>query len=157
MRGSGVKSLRQLSMPSTIKVKSADAAIRKQREATAERVIDYFGNKLPNDHVLCFFDDGAWQALKDEKGLSVRGFYSPITAVRLAGWWGDVPNYLKDYLIVDGELPFDHLIYLLGSTCSTEIGLAMTFAHELQHFVQRTTARELWAANALAAATLDNI
>jgi hypothetical protein len=45
---------------------------------------------------------------------------------------------------------FDHGIYLYGSTCSDETGLVMTFAHELQHFVQYAFNRRLWAEGRLA-------
>ena len=44
---------------------------------------------------------------------------------------------------------FDELIYLHGSTCASEVGLTMTFAHELQHFVQHGNMLTLWAANTL--------
>lgn len=47
------------------------------------------------------------------------------------------------------KLAFDHVIYLHGSTCSNEVGLAMTFSHELQHFVQNGNSLSLWAANTL--------
>jgi hypothetical protein len=40
---------------------------------------------------------------------------------------------------------FDHGIYLYGSTCADETALTMTFAHELQHFIQYGFNRKLWA------------
>jgi hypothetical protein len=45
--------------------------------------------------------------------------------------------------------PFDCLIYLHGSTCETDIGLTLTLAHELQHFLQYVLCRPLWAINTL--------
>ena len=45
--------------------------------------------------------------------------------------------------------PYESLIYLHGSTCETDIGLTMTLAHELQHFLQYTNERHLWTANTL--------
>jgi hypothetical protein len=36
-----------------------------------------------------------------------------------------------------------------GSTCADETALAMTFTHELQHFVQYGFKRQLWAASTL--------
>jgi len=45
---------------------------------------------------------------------------------------------------------FDYVIYLHGSTCVDRVGLTMTFAHELQHFVQQHgSAQRLWAENQL--------
>ncbi len=133
-------------MPPTINVKSADEVVGKQRVTLAERVVAHFGKTLPDYHLLCFFDDEDWQALKDEAGPANRGFYSPVS---LGSLWLP-PDYLAECLIVDSQLAFEHLIYLHGSTCSTDIGLAMTFAHELQHFIQHSTQRQLWAANRLA-------
>lgn len=57
-----------------------------------------------------------------------------------------------------GSLPdFDNLIYIHGSTCSKEVALTMTLAHELQHFVQYGTAPRLFAENTLAYVTLANL
>jgi hypothetical protein len=137
-------------VPPTIKVKSADEVVRKQRESTAERVVVHFGNSLPALPLLCFFDDEDWQALKVEEGVANRGFYSPIRPGGL--WWP--PDYLAECFFVDGRLAFEHLIYLHGSTCSSELGQTMTFAHELQHFIQYSTMRQVWAANRLAYAAL---
>jgi len=44
---------------------------------------------------------------------------------------------------------FDHIIYVYGSTITDETGLILTFAHELQHFIQYGYQRRLWAANLL--------
>lgn len=52
-----------------------------------------------------------------------------------------------------GEItwPYDSIIYLHGSTCNMEVQLAMTLAHELQHFLQFANQRQVWAINALLA------
>jgi hypothetical protein len=49
----------------------------------------------------------------------------------------------------NGSPAFDDFIYLHGSTCSNDVGLTMTLAHEVQHFMQRTHRTRLWAANTL--------
>ena len=60
---------------------------------------------------------------------------------------------MKESILVDDDSSFllrqvaDHLIYLYGSTCANDTALVMTFAHELQHFVQYNSNRDLWAAN----------
>jgi hypothetical protein len=52
---------------------------------------------------------------------------------------------------ITGEVswPYDCIIYLHGSTCETDIGLTLTLAHELQHFVQYAISRPLWAVHTL--------
>jgi hypothetical protein len=51
----------------------------------------------------------------------------------------------------DGSLawPFASIIYLHGSTCESDIGLALSFAHELQHFLQYSQKKSVWAMNTL--------
>jgi hypothetical protein len=140
-------------MPVTVKVKSTDAAFKARREGTAERVITHFGNRLPNPQLLCFFDDNDWQPFKEYAGEANRGFYTPIKENTFA--WPVWPDYVMECILVDDapsvvlKCVCDHVIYLHGSTCTNEIGLAVTFAHELQHFVQHSDVRKLWAENSL--------
>jgi hypothetical protein len=138
-------------MPPTINAKADDDAVKAQREKTAQRVIEQFGNQLPDRRLLCFFDDNDCQALKDCLGVANRGFYAPVKETEL---WPEWPNYLTDLILGDDSASswtcaFDHLIYLHGSTCTNEIGLTMTFAHELQHFVQNANVPKLRAENLL--------
>jgi hypothetical protein len=140
-------------MPLTVKVKSADVAVKADREATAKRVITRFGNRLPNARLLCFFDDNNWQPFKEYAGAANRGFYTPVKETTFA--WPVWPDYVTEHILADDppsvvlKRVFDHVIYLHGSTCANEIGLAMTFAHELQHFVQHSDVLKLWAENCL--------
>ena len=140
-------------MPPTVKVKSDNDAVAKHREALAQRVIAYFGNAIPDLTILCFFDDADWQPFKDHFGAANRGFYGPIKEDSFS--WPVWPDYATDYIFVDDPTSFhwkrvfDHVIYLHGSTCTDDVGLTMTFAHELQHFVQHSTVLNLWAANSL--------
>jgi hypothetical protein len=93
------------------------------------------------------FDDEDWQALKDEQGPSIRGLYTDLR--RRIAWHEVAPEYLMECLFIDGRWVFDSFIYLHGSTCSKKVGLTMTFAHELQHFVQQHSMPRMWAANRL--------
>lgn len=54
---------------------------------------------------------------------------------------------------LSGEITwsYDSVVYLHGSTCELEIQLAMTLAHELQHFLQFSNQRQIWAINVLLA------
>jgi hypothetical protein len=137
-------------MPLTVTVKSESDSTKAHREEVAGRVIAQFGNRLPDFSLLCFFDDTDWQSAKQTIGKANRGLAGPIKD-DLCEW----PEYVRRCVIVDDPLRpskkrlFDHIIYLHGSTCTNDVGLAMTFAHELQHFVQYGNVRTLWAANSL--------
>lgn len=138
-------------MPVTIVIKTDQASIRTALDAAARRVLDQFANQFPDLNLLCFFDDDDWQPLKDVMGPATRGFYAPIKEQPIECW----PGYLTERIFVDDpnshlqKRAFDHLIYVFGTTCVDEIGLTMTFAHELQHFLQYGYERRLWAENFL--------
>lgn len=134
-------------MPVTLRVKSDDPAVKRQRETTARQVIGYFGDGLPPTRLLCFLDDSDEARIRGE-----RGRYEPINdGTPLA----HLPEYVSDHIYVDDGKSFlyprviDGLILLYGSTCANEIGLSMTLAHELQHTVQQRNSRQLWAVNGL--------
>lgn len=80
-----------------------------------------------------------------------RGLFAAKPAEFIDLW----PYYVKDLIFVADSIScslkqiFDHVIYLYGSTCADEVGLVMTFSHELQHSVQYACNRELWAENLL--------
>ncbi len=141
-------------MPPTVIVKSADVLIKSQREAAAKRVITQFGDQIPDRKLLCFFDDEDWKDFRDRFGIANRGFYRQLSEGPLMSW----PRYLQNHIFVQNlqappwrQLAFDHVTYLYGSTCSDEVGMTMTFAHELQHFIQRSNGIHMWAANSSAA------
>ena len=85
-------------------------------------------------------------------GEGNRGFHWPISdRTAFAGW----PQYVTQCIFVDDPTSFwykrvfDHVIYLHGSTCVNRVGMTMTFAHELQHVIQRIQVPELLTANGL--------
>lgn len=139
-------------MAVTIKVKSQhDAAVKARRELAAQRVLQTFGDDLPDLKLLAFFDDEDPFDLRQGLGPANRGFYGPVKSMR--PW----PARMAETIFVfDHESPqrrtkrvFDHGIYLYGSTCDDETALTMTFAHELQHFAQYGFKRRLWAVGRL--------
>jgi hypothetical protein len=139
-------------MPPTVKVKSSDSAVKKQREDEAQRVVAEFGDTLPDCRLLCFFDDEDCREFKRSMGEGNRGFHRPICdSTAFAGW----PEYITESIFIDDPMEFwfkrvfDHVIYLHGSTCSDRVGMTMTFAHELQHVIQRIQVPELLSANGL--------
>lgn len=140
-------------MAPTVIVKSEDIEVRARREAGAQRVIAQFGNQLPDLKLLCFLDDSDWRAFKDHFGEANRGFYGPIKENSFCRpTW---PDYVIACIFADDpsvwvqKPAFEHVIYLYDSTCTNEVGLTVTFAHELQHFVQHGSELRLWAANTL--------
>jgi hypothetical protein len=139
-------------MPVTLRVKSEEPTVRAQREAAAQRVLDYFDGCLPSSRLLCFLDDDDPPILKQVFGVANRGVYGPINdSTPLADW----PEYVSGYILVDDGVSLfyprviDDLVYLYGSTCANEVGLTMTLAHELQHAIQHANARKVWAVNGL--------
>jgi hypothetical protein len=139
-------------VPISVVVKSQEPALQARREKVARRVVDHFGGLPPDDRLLCFFDDEDWQLFKTDIGKANRGLYGPIQDDQpWAGW----PEYVTALIFVDDlsrikfSRVFEHIIYLHGSTCSSDIGLAMTFAHELQHYVQYSTMLKIWAESVL--------
>jgi hypothetical protein len=147
-------SLTSKAMAIKVEVKSEDFAVKSKREQATQNVLAQFGNQLPDLKLLCFFDDVDCDSLKKYIGEANRGVYTPVRNSQL---WPHFPEYLKDYIFESDpsafswEPLFDHVIYLHGSTCSDEIGLTVTFAHELQHFVQHgdKRTRKLAAENTL--------
>ncbi len=139
-------------MPPFVKVKASDSAVKKQREDDARRVLDEFGDLLPDCRLLCFFDDEDCQEFKLIMGQGNRAFHTPITDnTPFAGW----PEYITESIFVDDPASFlfkrmfDHVIYLHGSTCADLVGMTMSFAHELQHVIQHVTVPKLLVANGL--------
>jgi len=130
-----------------LRVKSADTRVQKQRRATARRVVDCFGDQLHGHNLLCFLDDEEWQAIKDASGAENRDLYTPVRAC--PELWEPAPSYIQSCLFRQGRPLFHDFVYLHGTTCSSEVGLTMTFAHELRHFIQRSKMRHVWAAKNL--------
>ena len=49
-----------------------------------------------------------------------------------------IPGYFHEVVWPEGQLLFASAVYVHGSTAVDDIGLTLTLAHELQHFVQAT-------------------
>lgn len=108
-----------------------------------ERVLEQFS--LPSFRLLGFFDDENPTEFDELLGSSHCGFHTPV--IGSGGTW---PSYV-DSLFFDftGDFAFDNVIYINGRTSSTLPGTVITFAHELQHFMQYGWARKVWRANTL--------
>src|ERR1700733_7298837 len=112
----------------------------RRRGEIASQVRDYFVSNLevPTDaRTLCYLDDRDISWLKELwGGGSNRGVHWPIRGQGLHDWPQDMWNTMAPADLASGEItwPFDSIVYLHGSTCNIEVQLAMTLAHELQHF-----------------------
>src|ERR1700722_17735200 len=129
----------------------------RRREEIASQVRDYFVSNLPvptDARALCYLDDRDIAWLKELwGGRSNRGIHWPIRGQGLHDWPQDLWTTIDPADVASGEIswPYDSIIYLHGSTCKMEVQLAMTFAHELQHFLQFANQRQIWAINILLA------
>ena len=140
-------------MAATIEVKSYDPLEKAKREALAQRVVQEFGSELADLKLLAFFDNGDDSILRQELGLSNRGFYAPVKRNNRKLWPPEMALLIFPSVYGvpwEQTMPgFEHGIYLHGTTCSDEIPLVMTFAHELQHCLQYVHHRKLWAESRL--------
>jgi hypothetical protein len=125
----------------------------RQRHA-AESVFRYFEDTygiLPDPKVVCILDGQDGWDLKRELGAENRG----VNCLPRGRIYRSLPNYVRPLIgpvnprTNEVTWPFEMVIYLHGTTCETEIGLSLCFAHELQHFIQYAQRRPLWALNVL--------
>ncbi len=121
-------------------------AARIQHEKAAQRVASHFGLCLPVSRVLCFLDDQDPSSLKRAFGAANRGLSGTVKDGDDFSIW---PDYVQKWMHADRVPLVDQLIYLYGTTCSDEVGLTMTLAHELQHAIQHDRLRKVWAVNSL--------
>jgi hypothetical protein len=136
-------------------VKSDDQEIRKHREEMALCVLEEFPVNPPSElRALCYLDDRDVGWLKESwGGNSNRGVHWPIRGQGLHDWPHDMWDTIAQPDPMTGTVswPYASVIYLHGSTCDSDIQLAMTLAHELQHFVQFASDKQLWAIHTLLA------
>jgi hypothetical protein len=137
-----------------IVVKSADVAIWLARHELAQRVVGELRGQFPNETLLCFLDDEDWPTARNEMGAA-RGFYTPTR--NLDRWLLDYQDYVGQALDKNAIEEYQNFVYLFGSTCSIREGLAMTLAHELQHFIQHGTSKKTWAIGSLASILIRNL
>jgi hypothetical protein len=136
-------------------VKGIDHDRGRRCQEIAIRVRDYFVSNLPvpaEARVLCYLDDHDNPWLKKQwGGDSNRGIHWPIRGQGLRDWPQDMWYTIAPVDQVSGNVtwPYDSVVYLHGSTCNVEVQLAMSLAHELQHFLQFAGQGQIWAINTL--------
>ena len=137
-------------LPSVV-VKPKNTSESKRRQDAAGQVLLAFGD-LPRGRLLCFFDSEDCGAFKDEIigfGKANRGVSVPISKPSsLRGWPDEIVSIIyPSWSLDDKNRTFDFVTYLHDSTCEDPVAMTMTFAHELQHFVQCGTMRAVFEAN----------
>lgn len=107
--------------------------------------------QLPKTRLCRYFADSDDAALSYLYGAHFRGFHAPFSARRV------LPIYLiqcffhafdpsRDVPFED-TIAFDSLIYIRHSTCDDTTGFVTTYAHELQHVIQRANMPRLLVVN----------
>ena len=105
--------------------------------------------QLPSLRLLRFF------AVTDYPELSFFGNYRGFHASYSANCFSPFPmDVFKSFYPqfsegISRERIFDNVIYIRASTCSENTGLVLTYAHELQHFVQYGTLPRLHHVNGI--------
>jgi hypothetical protein len=138
----------------SLHVDGASSQTKDHREHVAERVLKYFHKnaKIPvGERVLCLLDGRDEPQLRATFGEANRGMHWPIRGQGLRAWPTRMWNVIAppDGIYGQSSWPYTSIIYLYERTCQSDIGLTLTLAHELQHFLQYVNARSLWAANVL--------
>jgi hypothetical protein len=136
---------------SSVIVKPKNILETKRRQDAAGQVLLAFGD-LPRARLLCFFDSEDCWAFKDEIigfGKANRGMSVPISKPSsLRGWPDEIISIIyPSWSLHDNNRAFDFVTYLHDSTCEDSVALTMTFAHELQHFIQWGTMLAVFQAN----------
>jgi hypothetical protein len=140
----------------TLHVESLDPTVKAHREEVAGLVVNYFEQHFPMPKcisTLCYLDCEDLWLLKEYWGRANRGIHWPILGQGLHDWPGKMWNIIAQVDPNSGEVswPYASLIYLHDSTCTTDVGLTLTLAHEIQHFLQFANDQCLWVMNTLLA------
>src|ERR1700683_4921469 len=139
----------------SLHVKASDPAIKLHREDVCQRILSKFSPALAastaDQRVLCLIDDEDFYPRKHGESATNRGNRFDVRGVYLPAF---LPDYFVNLVLQVSAWPSlhredlcDQVVYLHGSTCETDIGLTLTFAHELQHVVQKVSAPSLFEVN----------
>ncbi len=124
-----------------------DNSKKDELEPLCNKVLEHF-KQLPEQKLIAIFDDEERQeftVFTPSLGKEFCGFFRG----NLYGMQPFPQEIKDDYLWSkqDGRWRCDVMIYLRSRTCQSPTGMAITFAHELQHFVQYGFSRKVWQAN----------
>jgi hypothetical protein len=109
-----------------------------------EAVLRYF--VLPPPSLVCIFDDHERPGFlhHPELGPNFCGFFLPLRQSGIGNgvWAPELVTHIWDKQQV--EFAYDASIYLRKRTCDEVTSMVITFAHELQHFMQYGHHNQEW-------------
>ena len=123
-----------------------DPQERSRLQDLASQVIRLVDAPIPEARMLCLLDGVDCQYLKDQTGGVNRGIHSDDPDPEMRRF---VRDRLRELGEPESRAEYQTLVYLHGTTCSTDVGLAMTLAHEYQHFKQSIGMRPVYVASFL--------
>jgi hypothetical protein len=100
------------------KVKSGDAQVKAQREATAQRVMGHFGLCLPESRLLCFLDDEDPSVLRESLGLQIAVSTDLFTTTLT---WADGRNTLRIVSAIETALALVLEISTTSFICMAQV------------------------------------
>jgi hypothetical protein len=130
-----------------------DNSNRPELEPLCGEVLKHF--QLPQRSLICIFDDEERPVFLDSLSLGMNycGFFVPVRKFgRCFQWPQPILNHAYNSDWLDPEPKgwrCDVVIYLWDRTCNNSIGTVITFAHELQHFMQYGHNYKTWRADGL--------
>lgn len=130
----------------SVRVEFKSVQLEENRKALCLSVLEAF--HLPALRLLCYLDDVNPQELLNElRAEFLCGIHAPV----LGSGTLALPPYVSSFFIDQstGEITFDNFIYVCARATDTEVGTAITLAHELQHFVQCGTGKKILHVNNL--------
>lgn len=109
----------------------------------------HFRRNLPQKLLVCIFDneERSYFTNPQRLGENYCGFTTTVCEPKFNI---DVPNWPPEIrqCVSDGsKYHCDVTIYLRNRTCQSQTGTVITFAHEMQHFMQYGNSRKIWLAN----------
>jgi hypothetical protein len=124
-----------------------------QLEPLCRRVLAEF--QLPALRLYCYFAETDDAYLRQKNGKYYRGFHISIEGRN------ELPEYLsdcffhpfdpfdKEEVTWENMVAYDNLIYIAPRTSRDPTACVLTFAHELQHFMQYGYTKKVWAVNSM--------
>jgi hypothetical protein len=119
-----------------------DGSKKPALEPLCQRVLEKY--QLPQHSLICIFDDKERPEFiaSDKYGENLCGLFEPVRKFH-----SECPDDLDEYVLVNERFLCDVVIYMRCRTCHSPAGMVITFAHELQYFMQYGCKSKVYQAN----------